>query len=68
MHSPLNVKLEGLHLQGYTVILNCLALNIKALQMYLPIDTVLHSSKIWTFNECDINTSEISQIQKENKS
>jgi len=46
MHGPLNVKLEGLHLQGYTVILNCLTLNIKALQTYLPIDTVLHSSKI----------------------
>jgi len=46
MHGPLNVKLQGLLFKGYTVILNCLTLNIKALQMYLPSDTALHSSKI----------------------
>ena len=45
MHAPLNVKLQGLHLQGYTVTLDCLTLNIKASRTYLPSDTASHSRR-----------------------
>jgi len=45
MHAPLNVKLQGLHLQGYTVILDCLTLNVKSSRTYLPSDTASHSRR-----------------------